>query len=293
MNDNTVWLAPAKINLFLRITAQRSDGMHELQTAFQFINICDELQITLRDDNEINSLSNIPGVSEEQDLCVRAAHLLQQIAFNEKDAEQRDVHSYGADIHLKKHIPMGGGMGGASSDAATVLRVLNHLWGLHLDLSQLCHLGLSLGADVPVFIQGQGAWAEGVGEQLTTLQNMTEYWYLIVDPRVNVNTAQMFADSQLTRHSHALTICPPEPGALGNVFEPVVRAKYAEIDEIFACLEPQCQPFLTGSGGCVLVAFSDKASAQTMQAVCPQGVHTHIAKSVNSSPLNAQLATLS
>ncbi len=293
MNDNNVWLAPAKINLFLRIREQRSDGMHELQTAFQFLELCDEIQISLRNDNIINNLTPISGVNQEQDLCLRAARALQQYAAN-IDAQDRSGKAvYGADIRIKKYIPMGGGMGGASSDAATVLRVLNQLWGLQLDVAQLSTLGLSLGADVPVFIQGQAAWAEGVGEQLTILQNMKEYWYLIVDPGVNVNTAQMFADSQLTRHSEALTICPPEPGVLGNVFEPVVRAKYAEIDEIFACLEPQCQPFLTGSGGCVLVAFSDKASAQTMQAVCPQGVHTHIAKSVNSSPLNAQLATLS
>lgn len=283
MIDHSIWYAPAKINLFLRIRAQRNDGMHELQTAFQFIDICDEIQLSLRNDSQINNLTPIDGVSHGQDLCLRAARALQQFS----------AYDHGVDIRVKKRIPVGGGMGGASSDAATILRVLNHLWDIKLGDSELCALGLSLGADVPVFIQGQAAWAEGVGEQLTRLENVKEYWYLIVDPRVNVNTAQMFADSQLTRHSDALTICPPEPGVLGNVFEPVVRARYAKIDEIFACLEPHCQPFLTGSGGCVLAAFSDKVSAQAMRAVCPQGVNIHVAKSMNSSPLNAQLASLS
>lgn len=283
MSDVSIWYAPAKINLFLRIRARRNDGMHELQTAFQFIDICDEIRFSLRNDGQINYLTPIAGVSNEQNLCVKAAQALQQCG----------AQDCGVDISVKKRIPMGGGMGGASSDAATVLRVLNRVWDLKLEESELCVLGLSLGADVPVFIQGQAAWAEGVGEQLTRLQNVKEYWYLIVDPGINVNTAQMFADSQLTRHSDALTICPPEPGALGNAFEPVVRAKYAKIDEIFACLQPHCQPFLTGSGGCVLAAFGDRASAQAMRAVCPPGVNTHVAKSMNSSPLNAQLASLS
>lgn len=283
MSDVSIWYAPAKINLFLRIRARRNDGMHELQTAFQFIDICDEIRFSLRNDGQINYLTPIAGVSDEQNLCVKAAQALQQCG-----AQHR-----GVDISVNKRIPMGGGMGGASSDAATVLRVLNRAWDLKLEESELCVLGLRLGADVPVFIQGQAAWAEGVGEQLTRLQNVKEYWYLIVDPGINVNTAQMFADSQLTRHSDALTICPPEPGALGNAFEPVVRAKYAKIDEIFACLQPHCQPFLTGSGGCVLAAFGDRASAQAMRAVCPPGVNTHVAKSMNSSPLNAQLASLS
>jgi len=293
VDSNRIWLAPAKINLFLRIRSQRTDGMHELQTAFQFIDICDEIQILPRKDNKINNLTPIPGVGEDQDLCVRAARALQRYVAENGRVSELEGDTYGADIRVKKYIPMGGGMGGASSDAATVLRVLNYLWNLQLDFSQLCALGLSLGADVPVFIQGQAAWAEGVGEQLTKLENMKEYWYLIVDPGINVNTAQMFADSQLTRHSDALTICPPKPGALGNVFESVVRAKYAKVDEIFDCLKPHCQPFLTGSGGCVLAAFSDKASAQAMRAVCPQGMNTHVAKSMNSSPLNAQLASLS
>ena len=279
MNNGTAWLAPAKINLFLRITGRRTDGMHTLQTAFQFIDLADQLTFKITSDRQIKRLHAIAGVRDDQDLCVRAAQALQQYA----------AADCGVEITLHKQIPMAAGLGGASSDAATTLRVLNQLWQVGLDIEQLCALGLGLGADVPVFIRGQAAWAEGVGEQLTALAKLPEYYYLIVNPQVNVSTAQMFADSQLTRNCHTLTICHPEPGAFGNVFEPIARAKHAIIDAIFNCLEPYCRPFLTGSGGCVVAAFSDQASAIAMQANCPSGVHSIVAKSMNASPLNAQL----
>lgn len=279
MSDTPYWLAPAKINLFLRITGQRADGMHTLQTAFQFVDLVDQLNFKIRSDRQINRLQGVDDIPASQDLCVRAAKALQQHVS----------HDCGVDITLIKRIPMGAGLGGASSDAATTLKVLNKLWQVGLDDAQLSAIGLSLGADVPVFIGGQAAWAEGVGEELTVLENLPEYHYLVVDPAINVSTAQMFADSQLTRNCHTLTICPPKPGAFGNVFEPIARAKHAKIDEIFTCLAPHCRPFLTGSGGCVVAAFNDHASALAGQTNCPDGVSSYIVKSLNISPLNAQL----
>lgn len=274
----TSWLAPAKINLFLRITAQRADGMHELQTAFQFIDLCDELKFNLRQDGQILRISE-SAITPEQDLCVRAAKVLQ--------AHCKSV--CGVDIELTKRIPMGGGLGGASTDAATTLLVLNKLWGVGLSEDELANLGCQLGADVPVFIRGKAAWAEGVGEQLTQI-NVDEAWYLVINPNVHVSTAEMFAHSQLTRNSPKLTICPPKAGQFENVFEPVVRAEYSKIDSVFRWLSEYSEPFLTGTGACVVAAFADKQSAIEIQSLCPEGVEAYVVKGLNTSPLAAQLS---
>ena len=234
MDTSVSWLAPAKINLFLHITGQRDDGMHELQTAFQFVDLCDELQFVLRKDTQVVRHLDIPNVTAEQDLSVRAGLLLQ------KEANVK----LGIDITLIKKIPMGGGLGGASSDAATTLLVLNKMWSINASENQLAQLGRQLGADVPVFVRGQAAWAEGVGEQLTAI-DMEECWYLIINAGVHVSTAQMFAYSQLTRNSPQLTIRPPKPGEFGNVFEPVARALYPKIDTVFDWLGNYSHPFLT------------------------------------------------
>ncbi len=280
MYTSTSWLAPAKINLFLRITGRRDDGMHELQTAFQFVDLCDQLQFALRQDAEIRHAVKIPGVSSQDDLCIRAATLLQKTA---------DV-KLGVDISLAKNIPMGGGLGGASSDAATTLLVLNKIWSIQASEDELAELGRQLGADVPVFVRGQSAWAEGVGEKLTPIE-MQECWYLIINSGIHVSTAQMFAYSQLTRNSPQLTICPPKPGEFGNVFEPVVRAQHPEIDSVFDWLSNYSKPFLTGTGGCVIAAFADKSSAVEIQSQCPQGMTAYLVQAKNTSPLITQLET--
>jgi 4-diphosphocytidyl-2-C-methyl-D-erythritol kinase len=273
-------LAPAKINLFLHITGQRDDGMHELQTAFQFVDLCDQLQFAPRQDTQIMRCSEIAGVSSAEDLCVRAGLLLQKMA-NVKQ---------GVDITLIKNIPMGGGLGGASSDAATTLLVLNKMWSINANEDELAELGRQLGADVPVFVRGQAAWAEGIGEQLTPIA-MEECWYLIINAEIHVSTAQMFAYSQLTRNSPQLTICPPKPGEFGNVFEPVVRAQHPKIDSVFDWLGNYSHPFLTGTGGCVVAAFADKKSAVEIQSRCPQGMTAYVAQARNISPLKTQIQT--
>ncbi|MDW3095392.1 MAG: 4-(cytidine 5'-diphospho)-2-C-methyl-D-erythritol kinase [Gammaproteobacteria bacterium] len=280
MHTSTSWLAPAKINLFLHITGRRDDGMHELQTAFQFVDLCDQLQFTLRSDVEINRINSVPGVTGENDLCMRAALLLQKTA----DVKQ------GVDIFVTKNIPMGGGLGGASSDAATTLLVLNKIWSIHASEDELAGLARQLGADVPVFIRGQSAWAEGVGEKLTPI-NMKECWYLIVNCGIHLSTAQMFAYSQLTRNSPQLTICPPKPGEFGNVFEPIARAQHPEIDSVFDWLGNYSDPFLTGTGGCVVAAFADKSSAVEIQSLCPKGMTAYLVQAKNTSPLKTQLET--
>lgn len=278
MDTSISWLAPAKINLFLHITGQRDDGMHELQTAFQFVDLCDQLKFSPRRDSQITRTTDIEDVSSEDDLCVRAGLLLQRVA-NVKQ---------GVDIALTKNIPMGGGLGGASSDAATTLLVLNEIWSINAGEDELAELGRQLGADVPVFVRGQAAWAEGVGEQLTSI-NMEECWYLIINAGIHVSTAQMFAYSQLTRNSPQLTICPPKPGEFGNVFEPVVRAQHPKIDLVFDWLGNYSHPFLTGTGGCVVAAFAEKKSAVEIQSQCPRGMTAYVARARNTSPLKTQL----
>ena len=279
MKDTQVWLAPAKINLFLHITSRRPDGMHELQTAFQFVDLVDEIQFDIHsNDAKITRAGHIANVPESEDLTIRAAQQLQQWA----------QVTQGVTINVSKNIPMGGGLGGASSDAATTLHALNRLWGINADVDHLAEIGQSLGADIPVFIRGHSAWAEGVGEQLTPI-DIEESWYLIVDSGIHVSTRELVAHSQLTRNCPTLTICPPKPGEFGNVFESIVRTQHPEIDEIFEWLNRHSSPFLTGTGGCVVAAFTDKQSALEIQSKGPDGVTVHIARGRNQSPLLEQL----
>ncbi len=279
MTAPDVWLSPAKINLFLRITGRRADGMHELQTAFQFIDLCDRLSFQVNDSGLIQRAIPVRNVSEQDDLTLRAARLLQQAAGI----------TAGVTVTLHKNIPVGGGLGGASSNAATTLHALNRLWQLRLEEKELLRLAAELGADVPIFILGSAAWAEGVGEKLTPLEFATP-WYLIVDTGTHVSTHEMFADSQLTRNSPQLTISPPEPGAYGNVFEPVVRARYPAINAVFNWLQDFSTPFLTGTGGCVVAPCQSEDLAIEIQAQAPPGVNTHIAQGKNISALREQLS---
>ena len=280
---NQRWIAPAKLNLFLHITGRRADGYHLLQTVFQFLDYGDALQFDVRRDGQIQRRIDFPGVPVDQDLTVRAARALQAAT----------QCAAGVDISLFKKLPLGGGVGGGSSDAATTLCVLNKLWQTGLSLQQLADIGLQLGADVPVFIHGQTAFAEGVGEQLTPI-DFPECWYLVARPPIHVSTAEVFGDSQLTRNKHAITIRSLQTGAvrltdLSNVCEPVVARRYPEIAALIKHLQAYGAPRLTGTGACVFVAFDDAAMAQQALQKLPSGCDGFVARACNQSPLHTQL----
>jgi 4-diphosphocytidyl-2-C-methyl-D-erythritol kinase len=268
------WPSPAKINLFLHVTDRRADGYHDLQTVFQFIDLNDLLQFQILDEARIECAYTIEGIAPEHDLVRCAASLLQA----------QCASAVGVQIKLIKHIPIGGGLGGASSNAATTLVALNRLWKTGLSRLELMQLGAGLGADVPVFIHGQAAWAEGIGDQLTSI-TLPEYWYLIIAPGVKICTQELFADPQLTRDHPRLKICAPEPGLLGNDFEPLVRARYPGIDAVFQWLEQYAQPFLTGTGSSVVAAFDSRPEAQSLADRCPQEFRPYVARGYNRSVL--------
>lgn len=274
--------APAKLNLFLHITGQREDGYHLLQTVFQFVDYGDELEFTLRKDGEICRLSDLAGVEPEQDLVVRAARALQQACGT----------TLGADIHVTKNLPMGGGLGGGSSDAATVLLALNKMWNVGFDLDRLAEIGLALGADVPVFVRGKACWAEGVGDIITPIQ-IAEPWYVILSPAVEVNTAKLFSHSRLTRDCTPCKIRDLETGRsntqFGNVFQPLVREMYAEVDQALNYLSQFTEAKLTGTGACVFGAFENEDLARKAFAQRPNEISGFVAKGLNKSSAHASL----
>jgi len=273
------WPAPAKINLFLHITGRRDDGYHLLQTAFQFLDYGDELMFEVRDDGQVNRLVEVPGVPAGQDLIVRAARCLQQ----------QSGTSLGVDIRINKHLPMGGGLGGGSSDAATTLVALNHLWQLGFSQQRLADIGLGLGADVPVFVHGRAAWAEGVGEHLTPLE-LPQSWFLVVIPPCHVPTAEIFSDSQLTRDSQSLKIPAFLAGQGENVCEPVVRKRFPDVDKALNWLANFSPARMSGTGACVFAPFNSEAEAQRVMAQMPGEWQGFVAKGLNRSPLLARLA---
>lgn len=268
------WPAPAKLNLMLRITGRRDDGYHLLQTVFQFLDHGDWLAFESRAGGAIVHANPLPGVEPERDLSVRAARLLQR----------HTGCSQGAVIRVDKRLPMGGGLGGGSSDAATVLRGLDRLWGTRVPIEELVELGLSLGADVPVFVRGHAAWAEGVGERLTPIE-IDEPWYLVIDPQVTVSTAEVFAAPELTRDSPALTIRDFLSGGGENVFEAVVLTRYPGVRDAFEWLNRHARARLTGSGGCVFAAFQSREEAQAVLAGLPARWRGFVARGRNRSPL--------
>jgi len=217
--------APAKLNLMLHITGRRADGYHELQTLFQFLDHGDELSFSLRADGEIHLHTELPGVDHDSNLIVRAARLLQR----------ESGCPLGADIRLLKRLPMGGGIGGGSSDAATTLLGLDYLWNLHLGEDCLAELGLSLGADVPVFVRGRAAFAEGVGERLQPV-DLPEPWFLVIAPQVSVSTAEIFADPELTRNTPAITVRSLLAGGGHNDCQPIVEKRYPEVRNALSLL---------------------------------------------------------
>ena len=274
-----VWPAPAKLNLFLHVTGRRADGYHSLQTAFRLIDLADTLRFTARDDGKVTLLRPLAGVPPERDLCLRAAALLKHATG----------HRGGIEIELDKRIPMCGGLGGGSSDAATTLVVLNHLWRLGLKRGELQELALKLGADVPVFVFGENAFAEGVGEQLTPLA-LHPAWYLVLVPPVEVPTAAVFAAPELTRDTKPIKITPFFDGlkqrSLRNDLEPVVSKRYPEVALHLAWLKRHGEARLSGSGACVFAEFSTQSEACAAQAALPPTMRGFVARGLERHPLH-------
>jgi 4-diphosphocytidyl-2-C-methyl-D-erythritol kinase len=266
--------APAKLNLFLHVVGRRADGYHLLQTLFRFIDFSDTLHFTLREDGAVHRTNSIEGVAEEQDLCVRAARLLQQ----------KCGCRLGVDIALEKHIPMGGGLGGGSSDAATTLLALNKLWHLGLSRERLMQLGLQLGADVPVFIFGENAFAEGVGERLQAYP-LPEAWYVVLFPPVQVPTALVFARPELTRNTNSLTIRALQTAHLHNDLQPVVCKLYSEVARHLAWLGQFAPAMMTGSGACVFAGFGSETQAQAVLKQLPADMRGIVARGLPQHPL--------
>lgn len=272
----TAWPAPAKLNLFLHITGRRADGYHELQTVFRLLDWGDTVFLRPRRDGVVaRTGAGTAGVAEADDLTVRAAILLQDAA---KCAQ-------GVDIRIEKRIPMGGGFGGGSSDAASVLVALDRLWGLGLGEARLALLGQRLGADVPVFVRGRNAWAEGVGERLTPIQ-LPSAWYVLASPDVHAATAALFQAPDLTRDAPPVTIAGFLSGAvLGNAFEPVLRRREPAVEAAFKTLAGIGTPRLTGSGSGCFVEFADRGSAEAALAALPPGMNAWLARGAERSPL--------
>jgi 4-diphosphocytidyl-2-C-methyl-D-erythritol kinase len=279
----SAWPAPAKLNLFLHITGRRADGYHLLQTVFRLLDWGDTVHLRVRDDGLIRREGeSVAGVAEADDLMVRAARLLQEVV---KSAQ-------GADICIEKRIPAGGGFGGGSSDAATVLVALNALWGAGLDEDALAELGLRLGADVPVFVRGRNAWAEGVGERLTAI-DLPAAAYLLVAPGVHVPTPELFRAPDLTRDAAPVKIADFASGAqLDNAFEPVLRRRESAVEAAFQVLSRVGRPRLTGSGSGCFVEFDTRAAAERARVALPGDLDAWVVEGVVRSPLLAALEAM-
>lgn len=273
------WPAPAKLNLMLRVLGRRGDGYHCLQTVFQFIGRSDLLYFEPRRDGRIHLVSELPGVPAGTDLTVRAARLLQD----------RTGCGLGVDLRVDKRLPMGGGLGGGSSDAATTLTALNRIWRTGLSTAELMGLGLSLGADVPVFVRGLAAWGEGVGEHLTPI-DLPEAWYLVLTPDCEVSTASVFSDPDLTRNSPSITIADFISGDDRNDCLNVVRRRYTCVADALDWLSALGRPRLTGTGACVFVAFDGEAGARAALSSVPPDLSGFVAPGMNRSPLLDRLA---
>jgi 4-diphosphocytidyl-2-C-methyl-D-erythritol kinase len=272
--SETAYPAPAKLNLFLHVVGRRPDGYHLLQSVFRFLDHGDRLRFHLRQDGRITRSTDLPGVPPEQDLVVRAARLLQEATGC----------ALGVEIAVEKHLPMGGGLGGGSSDAATVLLALNRLWHLNLPRAELQRLGLQLGADVPVFIFGESAFAEGVGELLQPV-SLPPAWYLVIVPPVAVATAEIFAAPELTRDTTSIKMCDLSTAQLRNDLQAVVGARYPDVA---ACLDWLAQfgnARMTGSGACVFAEFATQHEARLALARKPAKWQGFVAQGLDRHPL--------
>lgn len=280
----TYWPSPAKLNLFLYITGQRADGYHTLQTLFQFLDYGDTLHIEPRRDGEIHLLTPVNGVENEDNLIVRAARGLMKAA----QESGRLPAGSGADISIEKRLPMGGGLGGGSSNAATVLVALNHLWQCGLSVDELAKLGLTLGADVPVFVRGHAAFAEGVGEILTPV-NPPEKWYLVAHPGVIIPTPVIFKDPQLPRNTPKRSIDTLLKCEFSNDCEVIARKRFREVDAALSWLLEYAPSRLTGTGACVFAEFDTEPCARQVLEQAPEWLNAFVAKGVNLSPLHRAL----
>jgi 4-diphosphocytidyl-2-C-methyl-D-erythritol kinase len=284
MNGAITYPAPAKLNLFLHVVGRRADGYHLLQSVFRFVDFGDSLAFSVREDGAVRRVNVLPGLDPERDLCVRAARLLQESSGCR----------LGVDITLEKRLPMGGGLGGGSSDAATTLLALNRLWNLNLERAALQNLGLKLGADVPVFVFGQSAFAEGVGEILQPVV-LPPAWYVVLIPPVAVPTAEIFASRELTRDTIPITMAAflrgrdchdPAPGKQGrNDLQAVVCRKYPQVAETLAWLEKSGDARMTGSGACVFAGFATEQEARAVFACRPDGMNGFVARGLDQHPL--------
>lgn len=269
--------APAKLNLFLHVVGRRADGYHLLQTVFRFIGFSDQLAFIIRNDGVVRLMSSIPDLSEADNLCVRAAKLLQA----------RSGKSLGVEIYLHKQIPMGGGLGGGSSDAATTLIVLNRLWNINWDKTRLMMLGLELGADVPVFIHGENAFAEGVGEKLISL-TLPSAWYVVLTPPVQVSTAEIFARDELTRNTNPIKIAAFSMGVGHNDLEPIACRVHPVINDWLEWLKQQQgagKVAMSGSGACVFAEFAEESGAWEVFRRIPSHMRGFVAQGLAEHPL--------
>lgn len=275
MRGSLSLLSPAKLNLFLHITGRRADGYHNLQTLFQLLDYGDTLHFNLRNNDEITLSPPLAGVAFEDNLIIKAARLLKPYKSSPS----------GIDIQLEKRLPMGGGIGGGSSNAATTLVALNYLWQCGLNKAQLQTFGLQLGADVPVFVGAQTAWAEGVGEALQPIE-LPEQWFLIVQPDCHVSTAEIFSHKDLTRDTPAIKVAAFLEQGGKNDCQALVRKLYSQVDEALNWLEKFTHNAqMTGTGACIFAPFSSVEEAQKVQAQLPKHLPGFVAKSVNQSPL--------
>ncbi len=277
MSDGLSWFpAPAKLNLFLHVVGRRPDGYHLLQTVFRFIDCCDEIGLRVRDNGAIRRITDVPGVAAEEDLCVRAATLLRRVTGC----------GLGADIAVRKRIPMGGGLGGGSSDAATTLIALNRLWGTGLARSRLEALALQLGADVPVFVHGRTVFAEGVGERFQEIE-LKPAWYLVLTPQVSVSTAEIFSAPELTRNTKPIKMAAFFRGEGHNDLEPVVCRRYPVVAEHLQWLRQFSQAAMSGSGACVFASFDSRSTAQELFDRLPETMRGFVARGLERHPLAA------
>ena len=278
--DELTCPAPAKLNLFLLVIGRRPDGYHTLQTLFRFIDRADTLSFRLRTDRQVRRVTDLPGVVEDDDLTVRAARLLQE----------HTRCSLGTDISIRKALPIGGGLGGGSSDAATTLIALNRLWNLWLSRAELQRLGLNLGADVPVFLFGRNAFGEGIGERLEAVE-LRPAWYLVLVPSVQVSTAAVFADPELTRFTTPVTIrafsegCDASEPLGRNDLEAVVCRRYPQVADHLKWLRRFGPAALTGSGACVFCSFDSAKLARSAFDQLPAGMQGFVAEGLSQHPL--------
>lgn len=281
MNETLQLHSPAKLNLVLNIIGRREDGYHLLETAFQFIDLCDFIELTATSDGSITRPGSNSPVNETDDLMIAAARLLQQ----------RYGTSLGVELKIEKRIPVGGGLGGGSSDAASCLLGLNQLWQLNLTLDELAANGLELGADVAVFVRGRAAWATGVGELLQPIEPELHY-FLVIDPKVSVSTAEIFAAQELTRTNDPLTIRAFLQGAGSNVCEPVVRNRYPQVSAAIDWLNQYASSRMSGTGACVFAAFDSLEQADDVKSRVPEKWDAFVAKAMNVNPVHQQLGLL-